>query len=160
MIVFNKRINMGERNHVFTYMVLSYIPTGDLQGFVTYLYAGLDSKFFCCCCSAMSDSWWPHVLQHARLLCPSLPSRVCSDSCPLIQRCHPAISSSATHMACCPQSFPASGSFPMSWLFASSGQSIGASGSASAAVLPIKIQCWFPFLNLVELSLLFFYFLW
>ena len=72
---------------------------------------------------------WPHGLQHARLLCPSLSPRVCSNSCPLSQWCHPTISSSVTVFSC-PQSFPASGSFPMSWLFASGSQIIGASASA------------------------------
>ena len=77
-----------------------------------------------------------------RLLCPSLSYRVCSDSCPSSQWCHPTISSSVAPLFSCLQSFPTSGSFPMSWLFASGGQSIGASGSAS--VLPMNIQGWFP----------------
>ena len=80
----------------------------------------------------------PHGLQHARLPCPPLSPRVCSNSCPLSQWCHPIISSSATPF--CPQSFPASGSFPMSQLFAWGGQSIG----ASASVLPMNFQGWFP----------------
>ena len=65
---------------------------------------------------------------------------VCSNSCPLSWWCHPAISPSVTHFSSCPQSFPASKSFPMSWLFTSGGQSMG----ASASVLPINIQGWFP----------------
>ena len=69
-------------------------------------------------------------------------SRVCSDLHPLSRWCHPTISSSVTLYFSCPQSLPASGSFPMSWLFASGGQSIGA--SASASVLLMHIQCWFP----------------
>ena len=68
--------------------------------------------------------------------------RVCSDSCPLSQWCHPTISSSVVPFSSCLQSFPASGSFPRSQLFASGGQSIGA--SASASVLPMNIQDWFP----------------
>ena len=72
---------------------------------------------------------WPHGLQHARPPCPPLSPRVCSNSCPLSQWCHPTISSSFTRYSC-PQSFPATGSFPMSQLFASGSQSIGASGSA------------------------------
>ena len=91
----------------------------------------------------MSDSLRPHGLQHARLLCPSPSPRVCSNSCSLSQRCHPVISSYASSFSFCPQSFPASGSFPMSRLFASGGQSIGASTSAS--VLPMNIQGWFTF---------------
>ena len=80
---------------------------------------------FCdCCCSlfsglVMSDSLWPHELEHARLPCPSLSPRVCSDSCPLSQWYHPNISSSVTPFSFCPQSFPAPGSFPKSRLFAS-----------------------------------------
>ena len=88
----------------------------------------------------MSNSLQPHGLQHARLPCPSLSSWACFNSCPLSQWCHPNISSSVTHFSSCPQSFPASGSFPMSWLFASGGQMIG----ISARVLPMHIQGWFP----------------
>ena len=84
---------------------------------------------------------WPHGLQHTRLSCPSLSPRVCANSCPLSQWCHPAISSSVIPFSCL-LSFPASESFPMCGLFASSGQSIGASALASA--LPLSIQNWFP----------------
>ena len=87
----------------------------------------------------MSDSLRPHRQQHTRLTCPSLTSRVCSNSCPLSQWCHPTMSSSVTHFPC-NQSFPESGSFPMSQLFASGGQSNGA--SASTSVLPMNIQGW------------------
>ena len=73
----------------------------------------------------MSDSLQPHGLQHTRLPCPSLSLAVCSNSCPLNQGCHPTISLSVAPFSSCPQSFPASGSFPMSWLFTSCGQSIG-----------------------------------
>ena len=72
----------------------------------------------------MSDSLQPHGLQHARLPCPSQSPGVCSNSCPLNQWCHPTISSSAAPFSSCPQSFPASGSFPVSQLFTSGGQSI------------------------------------
>ena len=89
----------------------------------------------------MSDSLQPHGLQHARLPCPSLSPGVCSNSCPLSQWCYLINSSSAT-IFCCLQSFPVSGSFPTSQLFASSGQSIRA--SVSTSVLPINIQGWFP----------------
>ena len=91
-------------------------------------------------CSVMSDSLWPHGLQHARLPCPSLSPRVCSNPCPLGRWCHPTISSSVIHFSSSPQSFPASGSFPMSQCLASSGQRIG----ASTSVLPMNIQDWFP----------------
>ena len=96
----------------------------------------------------MSDSLRPHELQHARPPCPSPTSRVYPNSCPSnvwhgIQRwCHPAISSFVIPFSFCPQSLPASGSFPMSQLFAWGAQSIGV--SASASVLPMNIQDWFP----------------
>ena len=81
-------------------------------------------------------------LQHTRLPCPSPTPRAYSNSCPLSRWCHPTISSSVIPFSSHLQSFPASGSFPMSQLFASCGQSIGA--SASASVLPVNIQDWFP----------------
>ena len=90
--------------------------------------------------SVMSSFVWPHGLQHARLPCPSPPPGACSNSCPLSQWCHPTISSSVIPFSSSPQSFPASGAFPMSQLFTSGGQSIG----ASASVLPMNIQDWFP----------------
>ena len=90
----------------------------------------------------MSHSLWSQGLYHARLSCPSLSPGVCSNSCPLSQWCHATISFSVTTFSSCLQSFPASRSFPMSWLLALGGQSIG--GSASASVLPMNIQGWFP----------------
>ena len=92
--------------------------------------------------SVVSDSLWPHELQHTRLPCPSLSPTVCSNSCPLSWWCHPTISSSIIPFSFCLQSFPASGSFPKSQHFASGGQSIGALDSAS--VLPMNTQGWFP----------------
>ena len=89
----------------------------------------------------MFNFLWPHVLYHTRLLCPSLSLGVCSISCPLSQWWYLTISSAATPFSFCPLSFPTSGSFPISQLFASGGQSIGA--SASASVLPVNIQDWF-----------------
>ena len=97
------------------------------------------------CCRAVTESCptlWPHGRQHARLPCPSPSPWVCSNSCPLSQWCYLTISSPAALFFFCLQSFPASRSFLMSWLFASGGQSIGA--SASASVLPMNIQDWFP----------------
>ena len=91
--------------------------------------------------SIMFDSLWPHGPQHPRLPCPSLSPGVCSNSCPLSQWCQPTISSSVVPFSCL-QSFPASGSFQMSQFFTWSSQSIGA--SASASVLPMNIQGWFP----------------
>ena len=90
----------------------------------------------------MSNSLWPRGLQQARLLCPSLSTRVCSNSCPLSQWYCLTISSSAAPFSFCLQSFPASGSFPMSQIFPLGGHIIGA--SASAIVLPMNIQDWFP----------------
>ena len=78
-------------------------------------------------CQVVSHSLWPCGLQHARFPCPTLPPRVCSNSSPLSRWCHPTISSSVVPFSSCPQSVPASGSFPMSRLFTSGGQSIGAS---------------------------------
>ena len=92
--------------------------------------------------SVMSDCLWPHGLQHARPPCPSPTPRVYSNSCPLSQWCHPTVSSSVVPFSSCPQSFPASRSFQMSQLLASGGQSIRV--SASASVLPMNIQDWFP----------------
>ena len=89
----------------------------------------------------VSDSLQPHGLQHSRLPCPSPSPRACSNSCPLSLWCHPNILSSVVPFSSL-QSFPASVSFLMSQLFASSGQSIGV--SASASVLPMNIQDWFP----------------
>ena len=87
----------------------------------------------------------PHGLQHARLPCPSPTPRACSNSCPLSWWCYPTISSSVVSFSSHIQSFPASGSFPMSQLFASGVQSIGV--SALAAVLPVNIQGQFPLGN-------------
>ena len=85
----------------------------------------------------MSNSLWPHESQHARPPCPSPTPRVHSDSCPSSQWCHPAISSSVVPFSSCPQSLPASESFPMSQLFAWGGQSTGV--SASASFLPMML---------------------
>ena len=92
--------------------------------------------------SVLSNSLRPHGLQHARLPCPSQTPRAYWNSCPSSQWCHPTISSSVILFSSCLQSFPASGSFPMSQFFASGGQSIGV--SASVSVLPMHIQDWFP----------------
>ena len=88
--------------------------------------------------SVMSDSLRHHGLQHARLPCPSPTPRTCSNSCPLSQWCHPTMSSSVIPFSSCLQSFPASAFFPMRQFFASDG------ASASASVLPMNVQNWFP----------------
>ena len=96
-----------------------------------------DSQFSC---SVMSDSLWPHGLQHVKLPCPSPTPRAYSNSCPSSQWCH---TSSHPHpFSSYPQSFPPSGCFPVCQLFTSGGQSIG--DSASASVFPVNIQEWFP----------------
>ena len=92
--------------------------------------------------SVVSDSLQHHGLQHTWLPCPSSTSGACSNSCPSSWWCHTIISSSAIPFSSHLQSFPASGSFPMNWLFTSGGQSIRA--SASAPVLPMTVQGWFP----------------
>ena len=93
-------------------------------------------------CSVMSDSLRPHELQHDRPPCPPPTPGVYSNSCPSSRWCHPAISSSVFPFSSCPQSLPASGSFPVSQLFAWGGQSIGV--SASISVLPMNTQDWSP----------------
>ena len=97
--------------------------------------------------SLVSDFLRPHGLQHARFPCPSPTPGACSNSCPSSWLCHPTISSSVIPFSSCLLSFPTSGSFPMSQLFASGSQSIGA--SASASVPPMNIQDWFP-LGLID----------
>ena len=92
--------------------------------------------------SVISNSLWPHELQHARPPCPSPTPGVYSNLCPSSPWCHPAISSSVGPFSSCPQSLPASGSFPMSQLFAWGGQSVGV--SALASVLPMNTQDWSP----------------
>ena len=101
-------------------------------------------------CSVVSDSLWPHGLQHGRLPYPSPTARVYSNSCPLRQWCHSTILSSVILFSCL-QSFPASGSFQMSQFFTSGGQIIGV--SASASVLPMNIQNLFPLGLTVLMSL-------
>ena len=97
----------------------------------------------------ISDSLWPHESQHTRPPCPSPTPGVHSDSCPSIRWCHPAISSSVIPFSSCPQSLPASESFPMSQPFAWGGQSTGV--SALASFLPKKSQGWSPSLGLSPL---------
>ena len=93
-------------------------------------------------CSVVSDSLWSHGLQHARLPCPSPTPGACSNSGPSSWWCHPTISSSVVPFSSGLQSFPASGSFSVSQFFVSGGHIIRA--SASASVLPMNIQDWFP----------------
>ena len=92
--------------------------------------------------SFVCDSLRAHGLQYTRFPCLSPSPGACSNSCPLNQWCHPTISSSVALFSSCPPSYPASGSFPVSWLFISGGQSIRA--SVSASIFPVNIQGWFP----------------
>ena len=101
----------------------------------------------------MSDSLWPRGLQHTRPLCPSLSPEVCPSSCPLHWWCHPTISSSDALSSFCPQSFPASGNFPVSQLFTADDQNTRVSTSAS--VHPTSIQGWFHLRLTGLISLLF-----
>ena len=98
----------------------------------------------CCYCSVAKScpTLHPHELQHARLPCTSLSPWGCSNSCPLSQWCHPTTTSFVTPFSSCPQSFPESGSFPMSRHLESGGQGIRV--SVSASVLTVNIQGWFP----------------
>ena len=112
----------GSRSHVdmMTWgLWKNYQPKNYLPQWLWYLVILLFSR------QVASNSLWPHVLQHTRLPCPSLSPWVCSNSCPSSQRYHPTISSSVTPFSSCPQSFPASRSFPMSQFFASSGLLVG-----------------------------------
>ena len=121
----------------------AFLESGSLFATVTWLSG---TQALCCIVllslSVTSDSWRPHELQHTRLPYPSPTPGACSNSCPLSQWCHPTISSSVVPFSSCLQSFPASGSFLMSPLFASVGQSIGA--SASTSVFSMNIQDWSP----------------
>ena len=111
-----------------------------LFNFVSQTVTYWPSSSIICCCSVMSDCLQPHGLQHARFPCPPLSPGICSNSCPLSQWCHPTISSPVASFSSCCQSFPASGAFLVSQLFLSGGQNVG----ASATILPMNIQGWFP----------------
>ena len=120
--------------YIYIYIYVStYICT------YIYIYKLVSVQFSC---SVMCDSLRPHGLQHAGPPCPSPTPGVYSHSCPSSRRCHLTFSSSVVPFSSCLLTFPASGSFAMSWLFSSDGQSIGA--SALASVLHMNIQDWFP----------------
>ena len=113
--------------------LLPYILLTEFKSCALHLKCKLSVHFSC---SVMSDSLWPHEPQHTRPPCPSPNRRVHPNSCPLSWWCHPTLSSSVVPFFSCPQSFPPSGSFPMSQLFTSGGRSIGV--SASTLVLPMN----------------------
>ena len=121
-------VTLPENN--FTNIKILFVSFGCLKSSVQFSF------------SVVSDSLQPHEPQHARLPCPSPTPGACPNSCPLSQWCHPTISSSVIPFSSCPRSFPESGSFPMSQLFASGGQSIGV--SASTSVFPMNTQDWSP----------------
>ena len=117
------------------FLILKFFDTTLISIFKTYYSVQFSH-------SVVSDSLWSHELQHARPPCPSPTPEVHPNPCPLSRWCHPNISSSVVPFSSCPQSFPVSGSFPMSQLFASGGQNIRV--SASASVLPMNTQDWSP----------------
>ena len=120
----------------FYFKYLRYLMNSKVQN-ITSIFSSVQFS-----CSVISDALRPLESQHARPPCPSPTPRVHSDSCPSSRWCHPAISSSVVPFSSCPQSLSASGSFPMSQLFAWGGQSIGV--SALASVLPMNTQDWSP----------------
>ena len=133
----------GETGHIqrFVYYMISIFSTAI---FVAKKWETIPLNFLLLLFSgyAVCDSLWPRELQDAGFPCPSPSPGVCSNSCPLSQWCHPVISSSVAPFSFSLQSFPSTGSFPMSQLFTSGGQSIGA--LASTSVLPVNIQGSFP----------------
>ena len=134
--------------HKHGFFPASFLPPFLLFTLAMFPYTALESSLALSdpsvqfSCSIIYDSLRPHGLQHSGVPCPSPTPRACSNSCPLNRWCHPTITSSAVPFSSHLQSFPASGSFPMSQFFPSGGQRIGA--SASASVLPVNIQDWFP----------------
>ena len=136
-------MTLGKGKNVLTSLTVVNICNIDIYQIITTctlkLHSYMSVKF---CRSVMSDFLWPRGLQHTRLPCPSSNPRAYSNSRPSSWWFHPTISPSVGPISSCLQSFPASGSFPKSWFFASCSQSIGA--SASSTVLPMNIQGWFP----------------
>ena len=124
------------------YYLFIYLVVRTLNMRSTFLTNFEGHQFLLFSRSVISDSLWTHELQRAWLPCPSPSSRAYSNSCPLSWWCHATISSFVVPFFSCLQSFPASGSFLMSWLSAWGGPSIG--GSASASVPLMNIQDWFP----------------
>ena len=121
---------------------LLFVPGGNVIKWTVTLISSVQFSH-----SVVSNSLWPHGLQHARVPCPSLTPGAYTNWHPSSQWCHPTISSSVIPFSSRLQSFPASRSFPVSQFFASGGQSIGV--SASASVLLMNIQNWFPFNSLI-----------
>ena len=139
-----KQIHKGYYHLTFKFAPKTVLETLLIIFMSVSHYMGLESKYSVepFSSSLMSTSLWSHGLQHASRPCPSPTPRACTNSCPLSRWCHPAIPSSVVPTSSRLQSFPASGSFPKSQFFTSSGQRFGV--SASASVLPMNIQDWFP----------------
>ena len=122
---------------VVHYFLFHHMNIPQFIRLLVWVVSGLPVQFLC---SVVSDSLWPHEPQHSRPPYPSPIARVYPNPCLLSHCCHPTISSSVIPFSSCLQSFPASGSFPMSQLFTSGGKSIGA--SASTSVIPMNTQDW------------------
>jgi len=122
--------------------IVSVSPSMAVRFCLMYWHGFMLGKLLLFSHPVMFNFLWPHGMQHTRPPCPSLSPKVCPSSCPLHQWCHPASLSSDTLFSFYLQSFPASGTIPMSWLFTAGDQNTGA--SALASVLPMSIQNWFP----------------
>ena len=129
----SENLNRRLQKYSNTYCSVGFVVASDYFTNVITLW-----RMYLSISSVMSNSLWPHGLQHARLPCPSPTSVACSNSCPLSRWCHPTISSSVVPFSSSPQSFTTSGSFPMSQFFTSGSQSIAV--SASTSVLPMNTQ--------------------
>ena len=146
------KVNWGQAGHRLRSVRRKIVKVAELTLDISVLFAGKGHTLscivvwsvLCCYCSVAQPcpTLRPHESQHTRPPCLSPTPRVCSNSCPLSQWCHPTIASSVVPFSSCLQSFPASGSFPVSQFFASGGPRIRASASASG--LPMNIQDWFP----------------
>ena len=146
------------QSHFCKFFIYSCFMPNAVNSWLNYCqYHSLRPLLLFCSVTQSCPTLQPHGLQHARTPCPSPLPRACSNTCSLSQWCHPTISCSVISFSSHLQSFPESGSLLMSQFFASGDQSIWASVSASASVLPMSIQNWFP-LGLTGLILFYFYF--
>ena len=130
-----KKFNLSKLYRIVENTIFYFFPQAESFLFLVHMFQFSSVQFSR---SVVSDSLRPHGLQHARPPCPSPTPGVHPNPCPLSRQCHPTISSSVVPFSSCPQSFPGSGSFPMSQLFTSGGQSIGV--SASTSVPPMNTQ--------------------
>ena len=130
---------LNEKFAVFLIFVPVYIMSVSLGYIKDFLFIKCFEQSDCSIQSQLGSTLWPHEMQHTKIPYSSLSPKVCSNSGPLSQWCHPTISSSVSPFSPCPQSFPASGSFSLSQLFTSSGQSIRASASSSVLWMNIRV---------------------